>query len=117
MLGQVVDDQIDELDLVRAESLPIEKPRERFLCGSTIDTDERSHEETEPMRLFRGPADVVGSTNAALDEDALQFGQVGYGERPVHPKLVDGDMIKMRSQERLRLRPELGVVRPLGEAR
>ena len=65
VLGQVVDDQIHELDLVRAESLPIEKPRERFLCGSTIHTDERSYKETEPMRLFRGLAE--GLTHGGVE--------------------------------------------------
>src|SRR6476620_10808578 len=49
MLGQVVDDQVDEFNLVRAELLAHKKPGERFLRGFAIEAYERSDKEPQPL--------------------------------------------------------------------
>ena len=40
--GEVVDDEVDELDLCRVELLAIEKAGESFLCSVAVEADRKS---------------------------------------------------------------------------
>jgi hypothetical protein len=51
VLGQVVHDQVHELDLARRVGLAVEEPGERFLGGLAIETDERANEEPRSSRM------------------------------------------------------------------
>ena len=68
VLGQVVDDQVHELDLVGAERLAGEEAGQRLLGGLAVQADQRANEQSESLRLrsWRGSI-VLGRADAALD--------------------------------------------------
>jgi hypothetical protein len=64
----MVDDEIRELDLIRAEALAGQESRERSFGRFAIEADERANEYAEARGLSLGAADVVGRADAALGQ-------------------------------------------------
>src|SRR5439155_20699663 len=106
-----------KLYLVRTECLLCEESCQRLLGGPAVHAHEGPNEQTQALRLALRAVDVLGHSDAALNEHSLQLVQIGCSECLVHPQFVDRDVILMSTQVRLRLRPELRVVRPLTETR
>src|SRR5438105_4882709 len=49
VLGEVVDDHVYELDLIRGQRLPAQKAGERILRSAAIEADQRTDEKAEAM--------------------------------------------------------------------
>ena len=113
----MVEDQVDEFDLVRAERLAGKEAGECLLGGFTIHADQRAHKEPEPLALRLGQFDRIRPADAAFGKHSLQLGQVGRRQGLVHPQFADRDVVLVRAQEGLRLGTEPGVVRTLAEPR
>src|SRR5574337_746507 len=92
-LGQVIENQIDELDLVRAQRLAVDEPGERLLHGCAIHADQRAHEQPEAAGVFRSAPDRVRRARATLREQAFKFAQVRRRQRLVQPQLGHCDMV------------------------
>ena len=60
---------------------PATKPSKAALAASRVQPNERADEETQPTFGFQGFEMSVGRPDPGLDEDALQFGEIGDGER------------------------------------
>lgn len=53
MLSEVIDNQIHELQLVRSESLSVDKPGQGIFCSTPIHPHQRPHQETQPFGFLR----------------------------------------------------------------
>ena len=95
VLGQVVHDQVDELDLVGRQRLARRgsRPKASLAASRSSPTSERTNRpspcDSSPWRA----AMSSGVADAALGEHALQLGEVGRRQRLVHPQLVDRDVV------------------------
>jgi hypothetical protein len=116
VLGQMVDDQVHELDLVGGSDLPARKPASTsFAASRSRPTSERT-KSPSPCDSLVGALRCPPPPHTALGKHAFQLGEIGGVSGLVHPQLVDRNMVLMRAQERLRLGAELGVVRARGQS-
>ena len=68
-----------------------------------IEANQRAHKEPQPPVTPGGALDVLRATNAALGKHALKLSEIGWGQRLVHPQLVNVDVVLMRGTEGLSL--------------
>src|SRR6185437_11795213 len=73
VLRQVVDDEVNQVDLVGAQSTLREKAGERLLRGRSIQSDQRPDEKPQPRRLRLGPFHIVLTPDTVLAQHALEL--------------------------------------------
>lgn len=69
------------MDLVAAVALVVEEVGERGLGGGTVETDQRADKQADGPCLSAGLGEGCVAADAGGDEDALEVGEVGRGER------------------------------------
>ena len=76
MFGEVIHDQVDELDLIGAKRLARQESSQRLLGGFAVKAHERTHEHAKAVRFGLGPGEVVRPTDSAFRQHPLELGQV-----------------------------------------
>src|SRR5260221_14177629 len=106
VFGEVVDDQGDELDLMRGRRPARQELPECLLGGLAVHPDERPEEEAQAARLLLGADDVGGGADAGVHEHALELGEAAARQGLVPAQLVDRDVGFVLAQEHARLDTE-----------
>ncbi len=103
MFGEVIHDQVYELDLIRGQRFPGQERAQSRLGCLTVESHQRAHEEPQAVRRLFRLVDFLGTADASFAKHAFQLGHICRRERAIHAQLVDGDVILMGPQERPRL--------------
>jgi hypothetical protein len=81
VVGQVIDEHVDELDLTSARGPAGQETGEGFLRGTSVQTDQRADEQAKPWAVGLRAGHVVQRAGAASRQDAFQLLQVGRRQR------------------------------------
>jgi hypothetical protein len=101
--GQLVDDEVDELDLCAGVALVVEELGEGLLGGCSVETDERADEVAEVAGPLAGERERRVVADPGGDQDPLEVREVLRGERPAGPDLGDRIVGEVLGQEVLGL--------------
>ncbi len=89
VLGELLHDEADPVDLLSVVTLLVEKLRQRLPGGGAIEADQRTDEETKATGLRLGTINV--GLGPDLAQHPLQPIDVIGGDRPVHMDLAYGE--------------------------
>jgi hypothetical protein len=108
--GQEVDQELEKVELAGAQrpaALEMVKGRSGSLA---VKPGQRTYEQPESAVLCLGALDLGLRTECGLQEDPLQLAQIGGGDLPVAPNLLDREVVLVTAQIRADLRLEPALV-------
>ncbi len=100
MVGQVIDDEINELNLIGSCDRFPQEITKGLLRGFAIEANQRSDKSAKSLAGLLGLFEVMIVADARCQQYSFKFTEVGGGEGLIEAEFVDGDVVFV-GQEKL----------------